>query len=277
MNDETNSQEEIAHTMQFAPTPTLNAEWLASLSHELRSPLAAIQGYATLLLRHEGCIAPEEHHEFLQAITDGSNRLNAVLDSLIDVASLEMGTISFHSLPLDLLQLVQDTLATEQQKYSESTISLIVKDEYDVMSSAQQRHCIIQGDQVLLQKLLMQLLDNAQKYTATSPSIMVTLTSQGFDQDTGQIPPRIHSYIQEHKQHLVQLSIRDEEIGISNADSERIFERFERVDMQLTSPVSGLGLGLTLCKYIVALHDGVIWVESFPGKGSTFQILFPTA
>lgn len=277
MNDETNSQEEIAHTMQFVPTPVLNAEWLASLSHELRSPLAAIQGYATLLLRHEGRITPEEDYEFLQAITEGSNRLNSVLDSLLDVASLEMGTMSFHPLPLDLLQLVQGTLATEQQKYSESTISLIVKDEYDAMSSTQQRHCIIQGDQALLQKLLMQLLDNAQKYTATSPSITVTLTSQGCDQDTGQVPPRIHAYIQKHTQHLVQLSIRDEGIGISNADSERIFERFERVDIQLTSPVSGLGLGLTLCKYIVALHDGVIWVESFPGEGSTFQMLFPTA
>lgn len=263
----------MANIIQFIPA--LNAEWLASLSHELRSPLTAIQGYTTILLRHEERITPEEHHEFLQAIAEGSNRLNSVLDRFLEVASLEMGTTSFHPLPLDLLQLVQDVLAAELQKYPESTISLIVKDDHDSIIPVQQRQCVIQGDLSLLQKMLIQLLDNAQKYTNTSPSITVTLATQILDQHTEQIPPRIHGYIQEHQQRFVHVFVQDNGIGISNADYERIFERFERADMQLTRPISGLGLGLTLCKYIVALHDGTIWVESLPGKGSTFHMLFP--
>jgi signal transduction histidine kinase len=277
MADETNSQEEITDTIQSAPVPALNAEWLSSLSHELRSPLAVIQGYATLLLRHEERITPEERSEFLQAITEGSDRMASVLDSLLDVASLEMGTVLFHPLPFDLFQFVQSMLMIEQQKYPASTFSLILKDEDASTISVHQRHCVVQGDRLLLQKMLIQLLDNAHKYTTTSSSITITLAFQGFDQSIGQVPPRIHAYMQEREQHVVQLSIRDEGIGLANADFERIFERFERVDMQLTSSVSGLGLGLTLCKYIIALHDGVIWVESLPGQGSTFHMLFPTA
>jgi two-component system phosphate regulon sensor histidine kinase PhoR len=91
-----------------------------------------------------------------------------------------------------------------------------------------------------------------------------------------QIPPQIRTQLSGGKdQQLVELSIQDHGIGIPIADHERIFERFERVDMQLTRQVTGLGLGLTMCKYIVALHHGAIWVESTLNEGSTFHVLFP--
>jgi signal transduction histidine kinase len=275
MKNEKNTREEIANTIQAPATLALNAEWLANLSHELRSPLATIQGYATLLLRHAERITPEEQHEFLEAIAEGSNRIASVLDSLLDVASLEMGTIPFHPHPLDLHQLVQNVLAAEQQKYPESTISLRMQD--GTMISEQRHPCIIRGDRLLIHKMLRQLLDNAQQYVTAStfPSITITLAFQEFEQPIGPVPPQIRTYMQEHQPPFVHLSVRDEGVGIPNTAYERIFERFERIDMQLTSPVSGLGLGLTMCKYIVALHNGVIWVESLPNKESTFQILFP--
>lgn len=276
MENEKDVREERDNTSQPFSHSIPNAEWLANLSHELRSPLAAIQGYVTLLLRHETRITPEEHHEFLEAIAEGSNRMASVLDSLLDAASLEMGTISFHPISFDLLQLIYNILAEERQKYPESTISLLLKNKNTALISEQPHHYMILGDRLLIQKMLLQLLNNACKYTSTLPSITITLAPQAPDQQTKPVPARIHTYIQEHQQSLLQLSIQDEGIGIPSEDYERIFERFERVDMQLTSPVSGLGLGLTMCKYIVELHDGVIWVESLPNQGSVFQIIFPT-
>ena len=276
MGNEKDIREERDNAIQtHSPHSIPNAEWLANLSHELRSPLAAIQGYVTLLLRHETRITPEELHEFLEAISEGSTRMATVLDSLLDVASLEMGATSFRPFSFDLLQLVYDIIAEERHKYPDSTISLLVKNECAMLINERLHHYMILGDRLLIQKLLLQLLDNARKYTSTLPSITVTLASQALDQPIKTVPARIYAYIQEHKQPLVQLSIRDEGIGIPSEDYERIFERFERVDMQLTSPVSGLGLGLTMCKHIVKLHNGVIWAESLPDQGSVFQIILP--
>jgi signal transduction histidine kinase len=123
--------------------------------------------------------------------------------------------------------------------------------------------------------LLLQLLDNAQKYAAKYTPIEITLSYCALKQMAARLPPQIATQFQEPDQQFVELSIQDQGIGISLADQERIFERFERVDMQLTREISGLGLGLTMCRYIVALHHGAIWVESVLGKGSTFHVLFP--
>ena len=209
MENEKDVREERDNTTQTFSHSTPNAKWLANLSHELRSPLAAIQGYVTRLLRHETHITPEEHHEFLEAIAEGSTRMTSVLDSLLDVDSLEMGVTSFHPFPFDLLQLVYDILAEERHKYPESTISLLVKNERAALISGQPRHYIILGDRLLIQKMLLQLLDNARKYTSTLPSITVTLASQALEQQIKPVPARIYTYIREHKQPLVQLSIRE--------------------------------------------------------------------
>src|SRR5215468_5182347 len=96
-------------------SPTLNPEWLASLSHELRSPLTAIQGYASMLLRHNERISPEERQEFLQAITQSSNRMSGMIDRFLDIANLEAGVTIPHPQPIDLSQLLQEVLLAEQQ------------------------------------------------------------------------------------------------------------------------------------------------------------------
>jgi len=276
MKDDLNSQTEQDASTKDISASTLNAEWLANLSHELRSPLATIRGYATLLLRHEENIAPEEQHEFLQAIVDGSGRMSAVLTTMLDMAALEMGTISYHPHMLDLLNMIQMLLVSEQQKYPESTISLL-QEEYVDNHGEHPVPYVVHGDSVLMQKLLTQLLDNAQKYTTTLPRITIRLSLQEVNQSIGQIPVPLRSSWLEHSRRVVHLSIRDEGIGIPASAHEHIFERFARLDLQLISPVSGMGLGLTICKYIVALHNGVLWVESVLEKGSTFHLLFPAA
>lgn len=263
---------------EISPTSaplTLNPEWLASLSHELRSPLTAIQGYASMLLRHHERITPEERQEFLQAISQSSNRMASVLDRFLDIANLEAGVIKLHSQPIDISQLVQEVFLAEQQEYPNNKVSLTINQESNPTLPPDQHQFIINADATLIHKMLVQLMDNAQKYSDARTPIEVTLSSTSLNQKRMQIPPRIREQLPEEDQQFVELSIQDQGIGIPITDHERIFERFERVDMQLTRQVSGLGLGLTMCKYIVALHNGVIWVESIPGEGSTFYVLFP--
>jgi signal transduction histidine kinase len=278
MMGQMNVQPEPAKTAKNSyDSPLLNAEWLASLSHELRGPLTAIQGYARMLLRHEERISSEERHEFLQAITQGSDRIASVLDRFLDIAGLEAGTVQLHTLPVDMVQLVQDVLLAEQQEYPDHHVAFTLRPVNTSTSSLDQNLFVIQADDSLIRKMLVQLLDNAQKYSAACTPIEVTLSCYALTQKLTQIPARIYKQFQEPDQQIVEVSIQDQGIGIPIADHERIFERFERVDMQLTREVSGLGLGLTMCKYIVARHYGAIWVESIPGKGSTFHVLLPAA
>jgi signal transduction histidine kinase len=274
--DEMNAHEELSETIQRPQTSlALNPEWLASLSHELRSPLTAIQGYASMLLRHNERISSEEREEFLLAISQSSSRLADVLDRFLDVANLEAGMIQPYPLPIDMGQLVQEALLTRQQACPNNNVSLTIQQQCDPALPLRQHPFVINADSSLIHKMLIQLLDNAQKYSAAHAPIEVTLSCPSLAQRRMHVPPRICAQLPVHDQQLVELSVQDHGIGIPLADQERIFERFERVNMQLTREVSGLGLGLTMCKYIVALHDGVIWVESTPGEGSTFHVLFP--
>jgi len=297
MMDEINTFNESTKAAQLSQSspPVLNTEWLVSLSHELRSPLTAIQGYASMLLRHDDRIPSAERLEFLQAISEGSNRIASVLDRFLDIANLEAGTIKLYPLPVDMVQLVQEVLLTAQRECPDNNLSFTFKQVSDPALTPNQHPFVINADDSLIRKMLMQLLDNAQKYSAARTPIEVTLSYTSLDQRFTQIPPQIRAQLSGQDQGgehglgqeqgsgrgpgqappLVELSIQDHGIGIPKADHERIFERFERVDMQLTRQVSGLGLGLTMCKYIVALHHGAIWVESTPGKGSTFHVLFP--
>jgi signal transduction histidine kinase len=274
--NETNAHKESTKAAQRSQTPTaLNAEWLASLSHELRSPLTAIQGYASILLRHKDRISADERQEFLQAISQGSNRIASVLDRFLDIANLEAGTTPFHPLPVDMEQLVRDVLLAARQDCPDGNLSLTLKQGSDHTAPLDKHSFVFNGDDTLIRKMLMQLLENAQKYSANCAPIQVTLSCYTLNQYVTHIPPAIRAQLSGQHQRVLELSIQDHGIGIAVTDLERIFERFERVDMQLTRAVSGLGLGLTMCKYIVALHHGAIWAESTLGEGSTFYVLLP--
>ena len=286
--DETNTYKEPANArtsqahgkepipLPIAPVPSvLNAEWLASLSHELRSPLTAIKGYASILLRHKDRVSSQERQEFLEAISEGSERIATVLDRFLDLANLEAGSIQLHPVSVDLVQLVQEAFLRIRQECPDNNFTLAFKQEHDPVFPLDQDLFVINADASLIYKMLLQLLDNAQKYSVAGTPIEVTLSCTSLSQRLAQLSPHIRAQLPEEDQRLVELTVQDHGIGIPIADHERIFERFERVDMQLTREVSGLGLGLTICKHIVALHHGAIWVESTPGQGSTFHVVIP--
>lgn len=255
-------------------TTFMNAEWLASLSHELRNPLAAIKGYTTLLLRHHGQLSSEEQYELLQSIASGSDQLAYVINMLQEVADFEANLVVFHPLSIDINQLIHDVVMDMQRDNQPKGIAQRAIQISLTPLTNQSEKWLISADQILLRRLLFYLLENAHKFSPEQNPI--NITTMRFSPAASNTLPEYLRYDPAFlQQPLLELRIQDKGIGIPAEDLESIFERFQRVNLTLTREVNGLGLGLTLCKYIVALHHGLIWAESTLGTGSTFHVLLP--
>lgn len=260
----------------------LDAESLSTVSHELRSPLASIKGYANTLLRHEQRISRKERHEFLLAINQASDRLEEMINRLLELSALEAGKIHLMLTPVHLPHLVQEAIIAREH-YAQNTSfagnrqHFLLRTEGD-WHGAQAEEPIIFVDRQRIREVLDQLLENATLYS--SPDQRIEITIQPV---TSPITADVVHFSQMSNYQLpntlplqmVEILVRDYGIGIPQAHLERIFHRFHRVDTSLTREVNGLGLGLTICKNIVDLHHGFIWAESEPGQGSTFHILLP--
>lgn len=277
----------------------LKAELLAVVSHELRSPLTSVKGYAATLLRHERRISREERHEFLLAIHDASQRLEAVTDRLLKMSQLETSTVTLQRSPVDLVYVVREAISAKEQDSGE--VDSLVPEPYqrqpraactfvlhieDVHGHPTDSVPLIYADRRLLREILDHLLENAMQYSPGGGTIEIGLRTKGPEQmallaQELARPPVIHRnpivFPPEwaSDQPCVELWVQDHGIGIAEAHLEQIFQRFYRIDTSLTREVNGLGLGLTICQQIIALHNGLLWVESQEGQGSTFHVLLP--
>ncbi len=238
----------------------LESEMLATLSHELRGPLASVQGYAATLLKHGDTISFDERQEFLIAITDASRQLETVIDRLFEIAQLEAGMLVLESTNIDLVALMQQAIIQTEVRLQQSlfahppfTFSQHLEDNEHGQTQKEQH---IQGDARRLKEVIDHLLENAVLYSPRGGNIELGIRQQ------------------KHL-HMVEIWIHDYGIGIPSDLLHRIFGRFHRVDMRLTRETAGLGLGLTICKRIIELHNGVIWAESASDKGSMFHVLLP--
>ena len=283
----------------------LKAELLATVSHELRSPLASVKGYAATLLRHERRISREERHEFLLAIAQASDRLEVVIERLLEASQLETGAITIEHSSVNLAYLVREAItsierclevpgreASRPEGQSRAIFTLHLQDRFGMPTRDEP---IIQADRNRLREVLDNLLENAIKYSPEGGTIEVVvrpLVAPGV----GYLSPRqgsrciasaggpgksghdrkmsIHPSVPRTR-HMVEICVHDNGIGIPAEHLERIFDRFHRVDTRLTREVNGIGLGLAICKRIVELHGGMIWAESEIGTGSTFHVWLP--
>ncbi|HEV7236827.1 MAG TPA: ATP-binding protein [Ktedonobacteraceae bacterium] len=283
----------------------LKTELLATISHELRSPLASIKGYAATLLRHEQRISFEERHEFLLAINESSDRLAVLIDRLLEMSRLETGTIALERTEINLPYLVRESMMALGQRlggqhlvqpdgeypadtannHSPEQVTFMLRME-DVDGLPSNAEPIIEADRQRLREVLDNLLENASVYSPDGGMVEVVLrpivvsdpvgkarTLTGGERANGKAAAP--SSTTRSKRHMIEIRIRDQGIGIPKEQLERVFERFHRLDTRLTREVNGLGLGLAICKRIVELHEGVIWAESEPGQGSTFYVWLP--
>jgi signal transduction histidine kinase len=285
--------EQLANRRVEHNNELLKAELLATVSHELRGPLASIKGYTTTLLRHNLHISSEERHEFLVAISTACSRLETIVNRLLEVSQLETKTAHFEPIPVNVIHLVQEALTSALPSADSEATSVAGTDLHPVTytlhieqeyGSRANNGLIVRGDRRLLRSLLDHLLENAMHYSPSGGNIEVGLRAiqhpsalAALQQQLQQVKPTVAVLpsVSPQQGPLVEVWIKDSGSGIAPEHLQYIFDRFYRVDISLVRDVNGLGLGLAICKSIVEMHDGTIWVESEPGKGSIFHVLLP--
>jgi signal transduction histidine kinase len=234
----------------------LRSEFVAMVSHELRTPLTSIKGYATTLLRPDVQWNNQTGTEYLSIISEECDKLMQLIDNILEVSRIEAGALRIYPEPIQIYE-VLDRAATETRRRSPE-VFLEVK--YPPVNEIP----YVQGDSQRIIQVLRNLIQNAIKYTPQDPHIVLELS--------------LTPDIQEDGRKMVQILVKDNGIGLTQENRDRIFERFYRVDTGSARRTEGTGLGLAICKGIVEAHGGQIWVESEGrGKGSSFYFTLPVA
>jgi len=220
-------------------------DFVANVSHEFRTPLTAIQGFAETLLA--GAIDdPQNRGRFLEIIVEHSRRLARLTDDLLKLSKMDADRLELEISDVSVTQFVAICLETAQRRAVEKDLHLVVNVPEDLPDIA--------ADRRRLAEVLQNLLDNAMQYTLAGGKI--TLSAR-------------------HTDHEVVFTVSDTGIGIPKADQSRIFERFYRVDAARSREVGGTGLGLAIAKHLVEVHGGRLWVDSEIGQGSQFHFSVP--
>jgi PAS domain S-box-containing protein len=218
---------------------------LSVISHELKTPVSIIKGYAGTLAREDADWDKETLADGLAVIEEEADRLDRLINNLLEASRLQAGGVKLRLTHVDLTRMAET--AVEKLRATTTKHAFVVDFPEDFP--------LIQGDAERLREVLTNLIGNAIKYSPEG----VTIKIGGL---VGQ-------------NNRVRLYISDEGIGISPGDQERIFERFYRVDNRLARQTPGTGLGLFLVKAVIEAHGGRVWVESTPGQGSIFWVELP--
>jgi signal transduction histidine kinase len=222
-------------------------EFVLTASHELRSPLTSVQGFAELLMLERARLTPRQA-ETVEVILDNTRHLVRLLNDLLDLARSDAGRLTIEPLPTDPGALVEDVARTMRARFEARDQRLEVEIEADLPP--------IEADGDRIRQVLVNLLTNANEYCPQGAAIAVKVRRDGAD---------------------VEVEVSDDGPGIPEQQLEHIFERFVRGDAGETQRVGGTGLGLAISKSLVELHGGAIEAESVDGAGSIFRIRLPAA
>lgn len=227
---------------QEAEAEQMRREFTANVSHELKTPLQSISGYAELL--SEGMVKREDVPHFSKQILAESRRMIALVEDIIRLSHLDEGADDMQREDVDLYELAALTIRNLTPAAESAGISLHLSGE----------RAMLYGIPFLLETILFNLCDNAIKYNRKGGSASIRI---------------------ETAPEAVLVSVSDTGIGIPKPEQERIFERFYRVDKSRSKAVGGTGLGLSIVKHAAIVHDARIEIDSTVGKGTTFTVIFP--
>lgn len=234
----------------------IRADFVANVSHELRTPLTTIRGYAETLLS-EDATRTKTQEQFVVKILNHASRLSRLVSDLLELSRLESGDVELKRTPCHLNTFHEPILDVFEPILEESELVL----KWEVPENLPK----VSVDHQLFMQVLVNLIDNAIKYTLDSGTIAVSAelrTSEAFE------GANITS-------EAIIVHIKDTGIGIPMESQPRVFERFYRVDKGRAREMGGTGLGLAIAKHIVLRHNGRIWLESTLGEGSVFHVAIP--
>jgi PAS domain S-box-containing protein len=228
----------------------LKSEFVATVSHELRTPMTSIKGYVEVLLMGAAGALNDQQASFLQVVKTNTERLNILVNDLLDVSRIEAGKITLSIQPLDIAEIaneiIQEQLRQSEEDGKPMNFDLEISPDFP----------LVPGDPERVRQILANIVNNAYNYT--HPDGLINVRAHIVDDEA-------------------QIDIKDNGIGIKPEEEKRIFERFYRGEDSLVLATAGNGLGLSITQQLVEMHHGRIWMKSdgVPGEGSIFSFTLP--
>jgi signal transduction histidine kinase len=219
---------------------------IGNISHDLRSPLASIQGYLETMVLKDQQLSAEERRTFLQVSLRNTAHLQRLVEELVELAKLDARQVELRLEPLQIAELAQDVALKLAPDARGAGVSLTVEPDDDLP--------LVTGDAGMIERVLTNLIENALRFTPEGGAVRVLLHAE----------PR-----------AVRVTVSDTGAGITPEDLPRIFERFYRADKSRDRARGGAGLGLAIARQIVELHGSTLEVQSRPGDGARFSFLLP--
>ncbi len=220
--------------------------FIVNMSHELRTPLNAVIGFSDLLLSETVGPLNEKQKRYTENISKSGNHLLDVINDVLDISRLELGNIELYYETVDVPGVIEEVQRVLSPLSAEKNIIMEANVEPDLKN--------LIADRVKIKQILYNILNNAIKFSPEGGKVNVSAKL---------------------KEDMVEVSVKDEGIGIHEADYERVFHPFVQIDESISRKHGGVGLGLALVKRFVELHGGRVWVNASPGKGSTFTFRIP--
>ncbi len=227
-------------------TEQLKTDFVATVSHELRSPLTPLKGFIAALRDNLVDDSPEARGEYYAIMWRSVERLEHLIGDLLDVSRVEAGKLTLESKPFDLGQLLGACVRQAQRELGARPVEILLPD----------RALFVVADPFRVEQVVMNLLSNAFKYSTPASPIEVRMSRTGSS---------------------ATVDVHNEGDGIPVADQPHVFDRFYRTGTGLTREAGGVGLGLFICKRLVEVMGGEIRLRSSPGQGCTFSFTMPLA
>jgi len=225
----------------------LKSDFVSTVSHELRTPLAAIYGSAQTLRRGDLLLEQEQRDQLLAVVATEADRLARTVDDILWTSRLDSGSLRVAIVSCDARELAEEVISAANTHLPENIrLTLAAPEELPPVA----------GDPDKVRQVLANLVENAVKYSPDGGDVAVALAGS---------------------ESAIRFSVRDQGLGVPLSDQGRIFDKFYRVDPEMTRGVGGTGLGLYICRELVRRMDGRIWVESRDGDGATFSFELPAA
>lgn len=234
------------YTEKLSGLNKMKSNFVATISHEFRTPLTSIKAYCETLLKNADSIDRDIMKEFLIVIEEESNRLMALIEDILDFSQMESGAVRFERSSCNMNELVVVAANELEKNFEGKRITLHTRLPKDDVK--------VRAERDLMKQLVLNLLHNASKFTPEGGHVWVTVEDEVIS---------------------ARIVVEDNGIGIPEDQLERIFDHFHQADGSATRRHGGTGIGLAICKNIVEWHDGRIWVENVAGKGARFVVVIP--